>query len=88
MNDYEDNQIKILKTNTIKEMEKECTKLIKQGFELVGDIKIYYQNLIIDEDKNDKHDKNDKNKKYVYHQMLKYSKEQNLKQNYCWSDWE
>lgn len=74
---YQDNQIIILKTKTKEEMEQKCTEFINKGFELVGDIKIYYQNNNLDSNNN-----------YVYHQMIKYSKLLDLRLNYVWSDWE
>ena len=86
MEEYQDNQIIILKTETKEEMEEKCTKLINKGFELVGDIKIYYQNNILDSNINKNKSKNTNN--YVYHQMLKYSRLLDLKLNYVWSDWE
>jgi len=66
------NKIKILKSASFQEIEKNCNDLLEIGYELKGEMKIFY---IKEENQ------------FIYHQTLTYNNKSIL-QKYSWSDWE
>lgn len=65
--------IRIIKSNSIDDMEIKINNLLKIGYKLWGEMKIDFDKTT---------------NSYVYHQLLSFDKSIYQKQNYSWSDWE